>query len=511
MFGRNPLKRIYQKSRAVYRFGLTQAVKALTKGAKDYPEPIASFIHDNHRKLVGRSRQLLLKNDYGRGAVRLVYQNVIGSQGLRFQCNARKADNTLDENLNKAVETAWKEWSEPYYCTLDGQMDLVALQRACLTSVTSDGEAFVRFHVDEDSKYKLKVEILDAQRCSPVETSKKRARDVTAIQNGIIFDKATSKPISYLFSDHWTNDQYYDDHSTPNNYMRYPADEILHGFIPEQTLQRRGLPLLHASLDRLFMLDQYEEAGLKNAQVGAQKLGFLTWEKDAMPDVEVDLEKHPINTETGTFSELLPGMNLATFDTAYPHEMYEVYVRCILRAIAIGFGVSYASFSGDVSDANFSSIRTGAIGERENWRIMQEWFITTFMRPIFKRWLMFQIRNGTIKLRGRKLTLTDVPKLLANVKWTAKRWEWVDPKSEAAANSMAMKDLTVSPSQLIREMGKDPQEVFAQIGEDIKQMVQAGIPDDIVKDAFSSKLQQVEVEKDGESAESSNKKSAGSR
>jgi capsid protein len=44
-----------------------------------------------------------------------------------------------------------------------------------------------------------------------------------------------------------------------------------------------------------------------------------------------------------------------------------------------------------------------------------------------------------------------------------RRWDWVDPRSEAMADAAAVALGTKSRAQLIRERGRDPDEVWAEL------------------------------------------------
>ena len=459
-----------------------------------YSTPMRNFISRHQRRLVAQSREIILNNDYGRSFMRMMIQNVVGQNGIRFQAAARGKDNTLDTEVNEAVERAWAEWGSEQLCDVAQQEDFVGLQQDIITSLCTDGEFFVRMHTDTSSKYRLRLEVLDAQRCSPVETRAFQNNKAEVLYNGILFDGMSGKPVVYLFGEE-NNDNYYDDSS--HRYDRIQANEIFHGFIKERIGQKRGLPPIHTALSRTNNLNLYEDAALLSAKVGASKAGFLTWNNDSAPPSVEELEGEIIMDPT-TLTELPPGLGIDTWDPAYPHEQYETFVRSMLRAISTGMGVSYHDLANDLTDVNYSSIRQGALDVRENWKVLQQWFIRKFHNPLYRIWLPLQLRHGTIKTRsGRTLTLTDLENCL-EVIWTGRRWDWIDPKSEAIANVERIRHLLASPSQVIRELGGDPQEVWSQIAEDIRAMENAGIPQELILDALSNQIQQFEVDSDNE-------------
>ena len=493
--------RSYYVPKKAYRFGLDTQGESFVSKWQTYSTPARLFIARNQRKLVARSRDIIMNNDYGRSFMRMVIQNVIGENGIRFQASARTKDGTLDTETNEAIEKAWADWSTEMYCDLAEEESFVDIQQSMITSLCTDGEFFTRIHHDESSKYRMRLQVLDAQRCSPVETRKFQNNQKEVLHNGILIDRPTGKPIAYLFSGEHTNDNYYDD--STHRYDRIPANEIIHGFLKERIGQKRGLPIIHTALNRTYSLDKYEEAALQSARVGAAKAGFLTWNDEIPPD-EDGLDGMEMNSDPFAFTELPPGLGISTWDPTYPNEQYDTFVRSMLRAISYWDRcLSYHDLANDLTDVNYSSIRQGALDVRENWKVMQQWFIRRFCRPIYRRWLPTQLRNGSIKTaKGKILTLLDLEKCL-EVTWTGRRWDWIDPKSEAIANVEQIRHFLVSPSQVIRDLGRDPQEVWRQIAQDIESMRAAGIPEELIMDALSNQIQQFEV--DGEDEAQSQK------
>ena len=256
------------------RFGLGNLSDAKSFGGSWSVQgtPARTFVSRKQREMVARSRDVIMNNDYARQFMRMFVQNVIGEDGIRFQASARKQNGTLDSDLNEALQEAWMEWGHAVNCDLSEQESFVEIQQACATSLCTDGEFFIRIHEDK-SKFGLKLQVLDAQRCSPVETRKFQYARNHALYNGILFDRPTMKPVAYLFGGEHTNDNYYDDSS--QKYDKIPAEEIIHGFLRERIGQHRGLPVIHTALNRTFSLDRYEESALQAARTGSGRAGFF--------------------------------------------------------------------------------------------------------------------------------------------------------------------------------------------------------------------------------------------
>ncbi|MYF97789.1 phage portal protein [Candidatus Poribacteria bacterium] len=504
MYPRGYRSRFHQVPSKASRFGLGETRDTLISKWKSYSTPARLYIARNQRSLVAKSRDLLINNEYGRGFLRQLLQNILGENGIRFQGVSRRKDGALDRDVNEAIEDAWMDWGNSMHCDLAEVDNFVDIQQEMITSLGTDGEFFCRMYEDK-SKYGLRLQALDGQRCSPIETQKYQNTREDAIYNGILFDRATMKPIAYLFSGEHTNDNYYDDAS--HRYDRIPAEDIVHGFLKERTGQKRGLPVAHAALNRNYSLDKYEEAALENARVGAAKAGFLKWREGFAPPGTDEIDED-ITIDPRTFTELPPGLELDAWDPAYPDNEYPEFVRSMLRAMATGMGVGYHDLANDFGDVNFSSLRQSSLNTRENWKVMQEWFIRKFMWKVYRRWLPIQLRNGNIRVGRRTLTLMDLKKCL-DVSWTGRRWDWVDPKTEAIANTEKIRMFLTSPSAVIRELGGDPIEVWTQWAEDYQQMIELGIPEEFIRDAMTSRIQQVDTGEEDEQTPNSKKRISG--
>ena len=320
--------------RRAMRFALGNASDQQSLGRKwsANSAPARTFISRNQREQVGRSRDVCMNNDYARQFLRMFVQNVIGEDGIKFQGSVRKRDGTLDADINEILQEAWMEWNDEMNCSLSEDESFIDIQQAAATSLCTDGEFFVRVFED-DSKFGMKLQMLDAQRCSPLETRKFQYAHDEALYNGILFDRPTMKPIAYLFGGEHTNDNYYDDSS--DRYDRIGAHEILHGFLKERIGQHRGLPVIHSALNRTFSLDKYEESALQAAQVGAGAAGFFEVDVDGVGATEEATENEEMVIDPRHFNELPTGWKLTTYDPNYPTRT----VRGFCKVWAEGYGI----------------------------------------------------------------------------------------------------------------------------------------------------------------------------
>ena len=130
----------------------------------------------------------------------------------------------------------------------------------------------------------------------------------------------------------------------------------------------------------------------------------------------------------------------------------------MLRRLSTGLLTSYHSLTGDLTSVNFSSIRAGTLDERDMWKVMQGFYIE-FKQEMFSWWLARALMFDTDL---KRLPYAKFDKFNAPV-FFGRRWDWVDPKSDAAADREAVSLGVRSRSQIIREQGRDPDEVWDEL------------------------------------------------
>ncbi|WP_228368219.1 phage portal protein, partial [Klebsiella pneumoniae] len=228
---------------------------------------------------------------------------------------------------------------------------------------------------------------------------------------------------------------------------------IIHGFVHEMVGQRRGLPWASTSLFRLHHLQGFEDAAVQNARASATKMGFIQYKEGFGPECEDD-QPVEIDAEPLAWHELPEGAEVAEWSPQYPSGEFAVFNKAMLRGAAAGFGVLYNNLAGDLEGVNFSSIRQGTLDEREHWKELQQWLIETIVVPVYEEWLRFSLLAGAIKVKGRPLPAEKIS-AYRQVEWQGRRWAWIDPRADNDANIAAMRAGLKSPSQIIRESGRD--------------------------------------------------------
>jgi len=304
--------------------------------------------------------------------------------------------------------------------------------------------------VRDDSSFGFKLQFLDTNRLD--ENLNKNLGNGAVIRMGIEFD-TTGRPAAYHLLTNLENEA-----SAGARYERIEADNIIHAFMGERPEQIRGATWMASAMSRLNMLGAYEEAELVAARIGASKMGFYTSDARASFIGEEDDQGYLIDAaEPGQFAQLPAGTNFTTFDPTHPTSAFKDFNKAILRGISSGLGVAYNSLASDLEGVSFSSIRSGTIEERDQWRVKQNWMIQHFMDRVYEQWLSMQLLNGSMGL-----SMTDFDKL-TEIRWQPKAWTWVDPLKDIKASTEAINAGIKTASEVVAEQGGDIEDVYDQL------------------------------------------------
>lgn len=400
-----------------------------------------------------RARDLERNNEWVRGFLRVLENNVCGRHGITLQMRVRDpGTGRMDELANDQIEQAFWRGTRPGALTACGRHSWRDLCRLLIRTMARDGDVIVRKKYTRDG---LRLQVVEADLLDEQSWTEPNGNNV---RMGVEVD-ADRRPVAYHLLGFHPGDIEFQQPTTRR--IRVPAEEIYHLFITERPDQTRGFPWLVASMNGLKMLDGYAEAELMAARTGAAKMGFFTkatpdgWTGDVDGDGNLSMDASP-----GTIEELPAGVDFKSWDSDHPNSGYGDFVKARLRAVATSLGVSYNTLASDLEGVNYSSIRAGLLEEREVWIALQEYLIEHFCEPFFTSWLEVELLSGRLPLPFAKMWKFNAPE------FRGRRWAWVDPKKDMEAIVMARRAGTKSLRQSIAEAGGDVFETFRDIQAD---------------------------------------------
>ncbi len=413
-------------------------------------------------QLRARSRKMVRANPYGKRFIAMIKSNVVGPSGVAVQSQVTRSNGALDTPANDAIEIAFADWAQ-HHADYTGKSTWVDLQNMAISCAAQDGEYIFRKMFTGPYGYQLKCidpELLDI--------SQNRRTKTGEIRLGVEYD-GNGRVIFYHFRE-LQNGNY-----NSGQVFAIPASEIIHGFISEWPDQSRGAPWMHASLERSKHLEKYDEAAIVKARSTAATMAVLrspageesySGGEDGGDGVTLD------QYEAGTIKDI-GDREIVNLDSDYPHQMYAAFVKSQLQGIASGLGISYHALANDLEGVNYSSIRAGVLEDREVFKGLQNWFIRCLVYPVFDDWIVHAVARGAIKIGSVPLSRNIDDYRSAH--FQARRWAWVDPQKDGAANKLAIDERLKSRSQIMREAGDDPESTWLEIQREEQLLAKMGI------------------------------------
>lgn len=412
-------------------------------------------IKGNMRLLRARARELSRNNPVAKSYLKLLTANVIGEKGIGYKAQVRNNDKSLNSGFNSKIEDAWADWCKTGNCTVDGKLSFRAVQTLVLKNIATDGEVFVRRVLGFNNKHRFALQLIDADQVDHL-FSRFASKDSNEIRMGIEVD-LWGRPVAYH-----VNQKHPSDLGGSLLRERIPADQIIHLFDPERISQTRGITWFHPCMVELRMLGGYVEAELVAARTSAAKMGFLE-QADASGYVEPNADaKYRIEAQPGVIEQLPPGMKFNPWNPDHPSNAFPMFVKAMLRFVASSLGVSYNALASDLEGVNYSSMRSGLLIERDQWRMLQSLMKEQMLQPIFESWISMALLSGSLVLDSRD------PSRFCCGKWEARGWMWVDPLKDVQATILGIGAGLDSRDRAIAEQGGDVEEVFEQLAAEQK-------------------------------------------
>jgi lambda family phage portal protein len=457
-------------------FRRSYAAAAINRLTNDWLSTITSIDADIRSGLVTvreRARDLVKNNDIAKAYIRSMRVNVVGSNGFTLQMNVRKASDPKesDDDMNARIEDGWLDWAERQHCSVSGEYSLRGIHDQLIQYNGRDGEGLQRVVHMKSSKYGLQLQVVEPEALD--ETKIERLRDNAWIKMGVLVNE-WRRPLAYYLRKNNPELELYTGYNVSGDHVIVPAKDLLHAFDREYVNQTRGISWMVQSMIRMKMLSGYEEAAVINARVAASKMGFFsdkdgTADKPYQGDSQEEDGSRITETAAGTLEDI-GNKNFTPWAPEYPHQQHEMFVRSTTRELASGLGISYMNLTGDLSQANYSSMRQGSEPERDYFRTIQNWFIEMYLKPLFPLWLESAIMSGGLK----KVSMSDFDRVNKPI-FVARAWGYVDPEKDFNSKLAERRAGATSLIQIVGEKGGRIEDVFKDIAEEKRLAKKYGI------------------------------------
>lgn len=441
---KQPKRKMQQRNYAAANQGrLFADFKGSNRSADSEMRPALVLMRD-------RSRDLARNDPYARRFLSLVRTNAVGETGLSLQIKARNADGSLDVIGNDQIERAWYDWGRS--CTVDGKMTWTDVQQYVAEAWKRDGEAFIQIVRSNRFKYGVALNLVEADLID--EQKNQLLPNGNQIRMGVEIDQY-QRPVAYWVRQAHPGDYDFSQKNVAS--VRVDASQILHIYQQNRAGQTRGEPAFAPVITAVKMLNGHREAELVAARLSASKMGFFTSPTgDDFNADDYDGNVPIMDAEPGTFHQLPPGVDFTAFDASHPSTAFADFQKGILRGIASGLGVSYASLSNDLEGTSYSSVRQGALEERDGYKMMQRFLIDHLAVPVYAMWLQHVMEFGFISIPATKFS-----KFFDESIFRGRGFSWVDPQKEMNAAVIGLQNGLLSPSDVAAQYGRDVEEIYS--------------------------------------------------
>ena len=411
-----------------------------------------------------RARSLVRNNPLAKRSVAILTAHAVGT-------GIRPAWQTDSNVARDRLRSAWQRFVESADAREQG-IDFYGLQEQAVRGMFEGGEALWLRQRSKAQGGRLswlvvEGEQLDHQRDGVFEEGYRT-------RLGVAYAKDSHAVVGYyLFPENPDDALLWG--STPYSQFQ-PRDGILHLFRVRRPGQLRGVPELASSIAVLRDLADYTEAALVKARVEACFGGFVTSEDAGAATLAqrtaqvagADGANHDVSygeMSPGMIQRLQPGESIA-FAQPSSQSNFEQFTLQASMIAAAGAGVTYDQATGDLRQANYSSLRAGKIEFRRDIEMIQQHTIIPMAcRPIYREFAGFAAAMGWITARDA----------LVPVRWVTPAWEPIDPVKDLNADIMAVRAGRLSLGDFIASWGEDPHEQLAEIAAFNKEIDRLGL------------------------------------
>jgi len=421
------------------------------------------------RQLRNRARELRKNSPFGARYTQVLVEGVLGDCGIRLQAKNQTLEGKLFTRANQAIEDAWEDagtirnWDVEKKLTRDEQLALSVGQWG------DDGEILIRqYRGPRFGPYGYQAQVLDPDLLDET-FNQERVGTMPRIVQGVEYDDLGAPAAYWLWNRHPS-----DSGGLNRERTRVPASDIIHTFLPMRAGQPRGIPHASAIMATLRMLDGYVEAELVAARTASAKMGAVVDSDPQSPSVRSPSAGGatiPAEAEPATLMDLRGQQaKLDLWDPQHPTAAFPDFMKTMARFIAVGYGISYHTLTGDLSDANYSSMKVGEQPERMHFKRLQRFVIDHVLQELYRNWLAMALLNG--KITG----VTDFSvERYTRVAWQPRGFASPDPLKDAQADYMDVAAGTRTLTEICAARGRDFGEVLEERKQELELLKAAGI------------------------------------
>ena len=345
------------------------------------------------------------------------------------------------------------EWADQ--ADADDRTDFWGLQTEIARGLVIDGESFLQKISTSDGP-KLRIlppELVDSSMTRELGNG-------GYIVQGVEFD-ANGIRVAYHILPARPTDQF----ASFTAPIRVPADQILHVMKPLAAGQVRGVSWLAPIILPASEFDQLCDALLVGVKVAAMHSAFLvdmngTGEPYDGTDAGGIMES---GLEPGTMKRLPSGYDVK-FNTPGQVKDIGAFLRLSLQQLAAGLGLPEHLLSGDLTGANYSSLRAGLLPFRQRVeQIQYGTLVPQLLAPVWRDVVTWAVLSGSVDAPDFEAN----PRAYLRCEWLPPKPMQVDPMKQVQADVAELEASLTSRRKLVAERGWNLADLDREIAADV--------------------------------------------
>lgn len=435
------------------------------------------------KRMRERARDLVQNNPLAKSAVEAWVANVI-------DCGVLPKPLFPDSERRKLWVKAWNRWGgEAAYpahseCDIAGEKTINELMEMWLTEVLVAGGCLIHYRElpRRGRMLPLAIQLISEERFADhVDVAKNGNRVI----NGCEIDASTGRTVAYHVMATDPNDLTY----SGDLVVRLPAEECEYSAFLKLPNQKRGYTGLHAVIVWLWALGYYCDNELHNSDIKSSWAYMITtdpeayegfqWQDllgDAPTSGTTDIYGNPITRhESGMVFRGAPGDDIKSVGPNVPGSDSLPWLMLMQRLISVGMSLSYEEMLRDYSRGSFSSVRASAHADRKRFRRVQKFAARRFCNQTWLRFGMHGVRAGLDGFPAPAEFQANIEEWL-DVGWGFPGWESVNPREDAQADDIRLKNRTTTLQRVLERTGSgDVEEHYAQLARERELRAKYGI------------------------------------
>lgn len=357
---------------------------------------------------------------------------------------------TGNKALDRRAAKLWREWGKA--CDFEEQLDINGLIALAAGTIVESGEVLVRkvpVSPSTGRRVPLEIQLLEPDHLDGARDQLRLTTDGNIVDQGIEYRRDGKRVAYWLLPEHPGAAG-----GLQRPSKRVPAKEVLHVYRKLRIGQGRGVPWVAPVLLKGRDVADLEEAITVKARVEAC-LSVFVKSTDSVRSIGTSVRNEPngrggsrrIETlSPGTVNYLDQGEEIGVVSPSSSLAFDSVLINTWMT-LAAGAGLTYDQMTGDLRQANYSSLKAGDRGfKRFIEKFQHLTLVPMLLDPLAEAFSAAAVDAGALPRRAGGYP----------VEWIMPGWEPIDPLKDMQADILAVRSGRTTWDQFVAAWGVDP-------------------------------------------------------